>query len=728
MSAAFIAWGLTAVTVAAPATAVRDDSFLRLYAETRRFLGGRPERAAFTPDGASVLFLRAGRTSPVQSLFELEVSSGQTRELLSPHALLQGASERLSPEEKARLERQRISARGFTAFRLSEDGTKLVVVLSGKPYLVHRPELRVQRLDVGDAPAIDPQLSPDGKSLAFVQDHDLKVVDLNTGRLRRLTRGGSGTLTRGLAEFVAQEEMGRFSGYAWSPDSKWLAFEEADLSSVEQFHIPDLLHPERPVDGFRYPRPGKPNARVRVGIVGARGGAVRWLAWDAERYPYLATLKWPKRGPLSLVVQNRAQQEEAVLAADPKTGATRALWVERDQAWLNLDQNFPRWLEDGRGFLWRTERNGAPELELRDAQGARISTWVGPEHGWSEWVGLDEEGGWIYFTAAPTPPESVLMRARPGRAPERLQPAGEAIWTSAVLSKEGGRVLRTSTSLTAMPETEVVSAADGKRMAVLPSVAAEPPFMPKAEIRKVGPEEGFWATVIRPRNFKKGVKLPVIVEVYGGPHHLSVKQVMRENLLPQWLADQGFLVVKLDNRGTPHRGRTWERAIRGNFAGATLDDQVAALQALALEVPELDLSRVGIEGWSFGGYMSALAAMKRPDVYRAAVAGAPVVDWTDYDTHYTERYLGLPHENPDGYRQSSLLTHAAQLQRPLLLVHGTADDNVYFLHSLKLSEALFRAGRPHGFLPLSGLTHMVPDPEVTIRLWEQIARFFKETL
>jgi dipeptidyl-peptidase-4 len=232
--------------------------------------------------------------------------------------------------------------------------------------------------------------------------------------------------------------------------------------------------------------------------------------------------------------------------------------------------------------------------------------------------------------------------------------------------------------------------------------------------------------VTRPRERAAEKKLPVIVDAYGGPAHQHVSRTPR--LLAQWMADQGYLVVSFDGRGTPRRGRAWERALRDDLGGVNLDDQVAALRALAAEVPEVDLARVGITGWSFGGYLAALAVMKRPDVFRAAVAGAPVVDWRDYDTFYTERYLGLPRENAAAYDRSSLLTWAPSLDRPLLVLHGTADDNVYFLHSLKLSDALFRAGRPHELLPLSGLTHMVPDPVVVERQWERVMRHFREHL
>lgn len=702
-----------------------EESFLRLYAQTRRFSSGLPASPRLTPEGDTVLFLRSLSHSHVQSLFSTDVGTGQTRELLSPQALLQGAAERLSTEERARLERQRISARGFTHFQLSRDGTKVALGFSGKLYLLDRASGQVRPLKTGEG-VIDPKLSPDGRSIAYVREHDVFVLDLASNRERRLTRGGTARVSHGLAEFVAQEEMSRFSGFWWSPDSRWIAYEEVDNAPVERLTIADAMHPERAADSFPYPRAGKENARTRLGVISARGGKTTWVKWDAARYPYLATVAWQEGGPLSILVQNRSQTEEVLLKVAPSTGKTRPLLEEKDEAWLNLNQWFPRWLEDGSGFFWLTERNGGPEVELRGPDGALRGSWVKPEAGFAAPAGWDPKERALYFTGGPQPTESQLYRVKDGGAPERVSlgegPPGSV---HAVLAKSGSALLVGQSDLTHGMRWSVFSP-DGRRQAELPSVALEPPLRPTTEIRKVGDGDGFWAAITRPSRFEKGKKLPVIVDVYGGPHHLQVTR--RMDVLEQWMADQGYLVVKFDGRGTPRRGRAWERAIRGDFAGPTLDDQVAALRALAAEVPELDLSRVGVVGWSFGGYMAALAVMKRPDVFKAAVAGAPVVDWLDYDTHYTERYLGLPQEAPQAYQRSSLLTYAEKLERPLLLLHGTADDNVYFFHSLKLSNALFRAGRPHQLLPLSGLTHMVPDPLVTERLWEQVMRFFREHL
>jgi dipeptidyl-peptidase-4 len=702
------------------------DGFLELYAKTQRFNTGRPSRVRVTPDGKTVLFLRSQPTDPHQTLFAFDVATGQTRELLTPQSLLAGADQTLSAAEKARLERQRVTARGFTDYALSEDGNRISVSLSGVTYLVDAQGKGARRLATGDG-ALDAHFSPDGTKLAYVRDNDLWVLDVASNREHRVTHGGTETLTHGLAEFAAQEEMDRFAGYWWSPDSRLLAYEEADASNMEKLSTLDVMHPEHGADSVPYPRAGTPNAVVRLGVVPASGGKTAWVSWDAQRYPYLATVRWSKATPLTVLVQSRDQREELLFTADPATGHTQPLLEEKDDAWVHLDQHFPAWLEDGSGFFWRTERNGGPEIELRAPTGEKKATWVPPSAGWESWVGFDARSRTLYFTGSADPTEALLWRVREGQAPERFPGGEEQAWQEGGLSKDGQLLVVNSTSLTQMPKTRVLKA-DGSVVGELPSVAVDSPVTPRVEIRKVGEGQGFYAAVLKPAHAKPGVKLPVVVEVYGGPGHAVVRRGMRGFVLLQWLADQGFVVALFDGRGTPRRGRAWERALKGDFSGVTLDDQVAALHALAAQVPEMDLSRVGIEGWSFGGYMSALAVLKRPDVYKAAVAGAPVVDWHDYDTHYTERYLDTPQAAPGAYDKSSLLSYVKGPARPLLVVHGTADDNVYFVHSLKLADALFKEGKPFELLPLADLTHMVPTPLVTQRLWERIVRHFQQNL
>lgn len=706
------------------------DPFLQQYSETRRFMSGRPVKPRITVDEKTVLFLRAQPQSSTQTLFAFDVATGATKELLTPAVLLKGVEETLSVEEAARRERMRVSARGFTSYDLSEDGERILVGLSGKLYVVERTTGKVVELKTGVG-IIDPRFSPDGKQVAYVRDNDVFRVALATNKEQRVTQGGSPEKTHGLAEFVAQEEMSRFSGYWWSPDAKFIAYAESDTSAVEKLTIVDVMHPERGGNVFAYPRPGKNNAVVRLGITPVTGGKTVWVAWDAKAYPYLATVVWQKGGPLTVLVQNRTQTEQQLLSVDARTGKTQVLLTEKDSAWLNLDQDFPRWLEDGSGFLWFTERNGGPEVELRNADGSLARSWVKPEAGFRTLVRFLEKDRTLYFNGDANPTESYVWRVKDGGAPEKLSTGatGPANEMAVTVSKQGGLLVALSQSDTAMPRYHVLRT-DGSRVGELPSVAVEPSFTPRVQFFQVGPE-GFHASVIRPKDAKPGVKLPVVLKVYAGPTTTVVRHSMAENLLNQWLADKGFLVVKFDGRGTPLRTAAWERQVKYDFATVTLDDQVAALRALAEKVPELDLARVGIEGWSFGGYMAALAVLKRPDVFKAAVSGAPVVDWLDYDTHYTERYLGLPQEHPEAYEKSSLLTYAKDMSkpmRPLLLVHGTADDNVYFFHTLKLSDALFRAGKPHDLLPLSGLTHMVPDPLVTQRQNEWVLGYFQKHL
>jgi dipeptidyl-peptidase-4 len=278
-----------------------------------------------------------------------------------------------------------------------------------------------------------------------------------------------------------------------------------------------------------------------------------------------------------------------------------------------------------------------------------------------------------------------------------------------------------------MPKS-TVHRADGTLLAALPAVAEEPPVVPHVEFLQLDGPKKFHACIIRPQNFDSKLRYPVVVSVYGGPGVNQVLASRRSFLLSQWLADQGFIVVSVDGRGTPGRGRDWERAIYHHFGSVPLEDQVEGVEELTKKYPELDPKRIGITGWSFGGYMSGLAVLRRPDIFKAAVAGAPVVDWLDYDSCYTERYLGLPDSQPEAYKEGSLLTYADGLQRPLLLVHGTTDDNVFFRHSLKLSDALFRSGKDFAILPLSGFTHMVPDPVVMEQLWSRISQHFQKHL
>jgi dipeptidyl-peptidase-4 len=704
-------------------------SYLRDDAETRGFMLGRPTKAVPTPDGRAVLFLRAQARKPQLQLYEFDVASGRTRELLTPAQLLKGAEEKLSPEEKARRERMRVSLGGFTDFQLSRDGNRILLSLSGKLYVLERSSGQVRQISTGMGALVDPKFSPDGQKIAYVLDQDVFVFDLGTQTERRVTIGGTDRLRHGLAEFVAQEEMQRFSGYWWSPDSRFIAYAETDHEGVEVWHVADPARPDEPPYATYYPRPGKKNVKVRLGVIPVDGGQTVWIHWDAERYPYLTTVDWEKHGPLTLAVQTRDQRELVLLEADLGSGQTTALVTERDASWVDVRQDVPRWLPDGQGFLWASEKDEGWQLEWRERTGALRRVLAQAGEGFRQLLHVDEKSGEAFFIGCPDPTQSQLYKVALSAAPVALtrEPGNH----SASFGEDSAIYVRMISPLDGMPRF-TVHRADGSLVGELPSVAEEPPFVPRVELTKVGTGVGFYAAVIRPHNFDANQHYPVVLNVYGGPlpppFSGMVTASMGEWLLAQWLADQGFIVVSIDGRGSSGRGHDWVRAVGKHFGSVPLEDQITGLRELGRKYGELDLERVGIYGWSFGGYLSALGVLRRPDIFKAGVAGAPPTDWLDYDTHYTERYLGMPDTDADAYTEGSLLTYATGLRRPLLLIHGTGDDNVYFRHTLKLADALFRAGREFELLPLSSMTHMTPDPVVREQLYSRIARFFQAHL
>lgn len=724
------------MSLAQAAVPIPDPQFSKDYAETQRYQLGRPTALRFTPDGRQLFFLRSGARDATRRLYAFDTATATTRELITPQQVLGTTDEVLSKEEKARRERLRLTAKGFASFDLTRDGKTLLLPLSGKLFALDLESNKLRTLDDGAKPALDAQLSPDGSKVAFVRDYDLYVRDLKTARETRLTTGGSERLQHGLPEFVAQEEMSRFQGFWFAPDGKTIAYEEADHSAVERFTIGDPAKPEQAAEGFYYPRPGKNNVRVRLGLMPLAGGATTWVKWDAEKYPYLLRVTWPKtqpaQVPLTLVVQSRDQREQALLNVDAR-GETKTLLVQRDPAWLDPDFSFVKWLPDGSGFLTASEESGEAQLLKYDAQGRNAQVLVA--RGFDSLVDVDDAGR-VTATVFATPQEMQVWRITPALGPAAVpevlaRGAGER---SAKLARSSGHYAITTATLDA-PGLTTVFAPDGSRIADLPSVAELPRVWPEPELLTVEVDgEAFHAAVLKPRDFDPAKKYPVIDSVYGGPTVTVVTANALGYIRDQWLADHGFIVVKIDNRGTPRRSRDWARAFKdrdgknGDALSVIVNDQAAVLLALAQHVPQMDASRIGIMGWSYGGTSSIAAVTLRPDVFKAAVAGAPVTDWADYDTHYTERYLDTPQANPEGYARSNLVARAGELTRPLLLMHGSGDDNVYFFHSLKLADALFKAGKPFEFLPLVNFTHMVANPLVQERLDSRVSEFLTRHL
>ena len=723
------------------AGAAAPSDFLDRYSITRGFRSGQPTAIAIPQGGGQVLFLRSGPRDRVQSLWAFDVKSGSEREILNGAKLLGGGEETLSPEERARRERLRLTSRGLSSFQLSRDGKSILVPYSGRLFLFDRGsgssrELAAERAGAPALPpADDPRLSPDGTKLALVRNGELRVLDLAAAGAggagpnspeRVIARPESAGVTYGLPEFVAQEEMDRFEGYWWSPDSRFLLVQRNDESALERLRIMDPSNPTKAPEEHPYPRPGMANADVRLAIYPADGGTPVPVGWDHAAWPYLCRVRWADKGPLAIYLMDRRQQQASLLSVDPATGRTAPLLGEHDAAWINLPDGAPIWLPDGRTFLWLSEHDDTgPALELQQADAtSRRLTPAGLRV--RKLLGIDTQGTRAWVLASDEPTETHLWSVDL-KKPWKVKRANPAIGIEdAVCSPDGGTVVRWLA-----PEHGAtrwfVEDAQGKPLGELKSVAEDPGVEPQVEWTRTGPDS-LRTFIVRPRDFKQGQRYPVIDWAYAGPHSQRVVRSARRYELEQWLADQGFIVLTVDGHGTPGRGRTFERAIRGDFIGHAIDDHKRALKELCARYPEMDATRIGAFGWSFGGFYAAQAVLHAPDVYKASVAGAPVVDWHDYDTFYTERYLGVPPVDSAAYTRSSVLLKAASLSRPLLVIHGTADDNVYFVNSLKLADALNRANRSWSFLPLPGQTHIVSAPEQVRQVYERSLEFFHREL
>jgi dipeptidyl-peptidase-4 len=707
------------------------ESFPRQQARTRRFTLGVPRAFQVSADGQRVAFLRSkAGDDPVTCLWELDVATGAERLVADPRAL--GADEEnLPPEERARRERVRETAAGIVAYATDRAGTVAVFALSGQVFQVPlgMPSTTgpspTARLVATKTPALDPRLDPTGTRVAYVHEGALRVVSLGTGDDHVVAQGEG--VTFGLAEFVAAEEMGRAQGYWWSPDGESILVERADESPVRHWYIADPANPDKKPAEVAYPAAGTPNADVSLFIADrtdadqtARpAGQVTELAWDRAAFPYLVTAHWGK--DLLIVVQSRDQKTMRLLHG--RTG--EILREDTDPHWTDIIGGVPAQLGDGR-IVWTEISADTRRLVVAPAGELAGATAVTPA-GLQVRQVLGTDGDDVLFTGSTEPTEVGVWRYGPGGLTEVATAPGVHTATAG----GGTTVLAGRTLHSTQLQVSVARAGGGTGPAI--ASLGEVPNLPAPAPRflDAGPA-GIRTAVLFPSWHRPGTKLPVLMDPYAGPATQRVLKTASVFLTSQWFAEQGFAVIVADGRGTPHRSPSWDRTIAADFASGPLEDQVTALQAAAGEFSDLDLSRVAMRGWSHGGYMSALAVLRRPDVFHAGIAGAPVTDWRLYDTHYTERYLGDPATNAAAYRVSSVIDdpeRAVLTQvRPLLIVHGLADDNVFVAHSLRLSSALLAAGYPHQVLPLSGVTHMTPQVVVAENLLLLQVAFLREAL
>ena len=679
-----------------------------------------------SPDGTRVTFLR-GKDSDRNrlDLWEYDIASGQTRLLVDSSVVLPG-TETLSDAEKARRERQRIAAySGIVDYQWAPDGKALLFPLGGELYfydLGRTGAAAVRRLTRGEGFATDPRISPRGGHASFIRGRNLWTIDLASGEEVQLTFDGSDTIGNGVAEFVADEEMDRHTGYWWAPDDSAIAFARIDESPVPVQKRYEVYADRTDVVEQRYPAAGDPNVLVQLGVVAPKAGAKpQWIDLGPERDIYLARVDWRDPQRLTFQRQSRDQQTLELVETTLATGAQRVLATETSKTWVPL-HNSLRFLPDGR-FLWSSERSGFQHLYLASEDAAtpasiRFAPLTSGEWIVDEVAGLDAQAGWVWFTGTKDSPleKHVYRVPLAGGAVEKLSQAPGMHATSFA---RNASVYVDSWSAPEVPPQIELFRNDGTKLATLLRNELTDADHPYAKFRDAQRPVEFGTipaadgttplhySLVKPEGFDPAKKYPVVVFVYGGPASQKVARTWAaggDALFNQYLAQQGYLVFSIDNRGTPRRGRDFGGALYGRQGTVEVDDQLRGVQWLKSQ-SWVDPARIGVHGWSNGGYMT-LMLLARTDAYACGVAGAPVSDWALYDTHYTERYMDLPKANEAGYREASVFTHVDGIGAgKLLLIHGMADDNVLFTNSTKLMSELQKRGTPFELMTYPGAKH-----------------------
>lgn len=728
---------------------------LTALTETRNHRLGLVQSPVLIDDGHTALYLAAGPRDPKLALYTYDVAQ-RTASVLASASTLAGDDSALPEAERKRRERMRVTTRGISSFEVSADGARVLVTFGGKLFVMERAAHTTTPLEL-PAGVVDAHFSPSGKFIGFVRDNNVWVYSLATRRERAITRGGTDEKSYGLAEFVAQEELDRTRGFWFAPDDSEILVQYTDNAGVEKLITADPATPEAGGEPRFYPRAGKANATIGFFRYDLRENTAKRLALDLDlgHFPYIASVVWPKEGPLTFVALNRAQTELEAWALKPHAIRAARLLHESDPAWLHTNHTTPTFFDHGTKFLWASDAKGSPRLSVREvvdqvdhdalasvernvlipyAEYTRSFAFFDTRERFAVLLDHDSSGhtGVVHmahdqsssFGFARTYP-SVLELRRPENGSAYLSlevsNAGPPAWhiREAQLNQQSAHALL---DLGQLPNQ------------------VEAPLVPTNAERITTPTRHYSAVILRPTRVRPGSKLPLIDAIYGGPGVNTVTENLWSYARNQWLADAtGAAVVVLDVEGTPGRGRDFERASYKQFGSMPLGKHLEALRDIAYQHADLDPRRFAIVGWSFGGYLAARAALEYPNFFMAAVAGAPPVDWRDYDTCYTERYLGLPGlrvpsdpavADNDVYSQESLLLLAGKraASSPLLIFHGTRDDNVYFAQSLKLADALFRANKPFEFVPLKNTTHLLYEPLLTAAVWQKTANFLRNGL
>jgi dipeptidyl-peptidase-4 len=689
-----------------------------------------------SPDGARVTFLRGRPDNQFQlDLWEFNLKDKSTHRLLDSKAL--APNEQLSPEEKARRERARTaSLNGILDYSWSPDGKQLLVPLAGNLYLIDLAKPDAARL-VASGNVLDPKISPKGRYVSFVREQNLFVIDLKTGKEQQLTKDGAGTIHNGEAEFVAQEEMGQTTGYYWAPDDSAIAYKRYDEAPVPVVRRFEIFADRTEVVEQRYPAAGDPNVTVQLRIVSPETGAQRQVDLGPNQDIYLVRADWSADAKtLAFQRQSRDQKRLDLVAVDAATLAERTLVTETSPTWVALNDDL-RFLSDGT-FIWASERTGRNHLYLYDLNGKLLHPISSGEWGVENVLAVDEKAKKVFISSnrdAIVDKQTYVLALDGSTAdkPKRIT-QGDG-WHGDNFARNGAVFVDTFSDPDTPPQVSIRHP-DGSLVAWLEhnEVVEGHPYFPykanhlRTEYGTLKAEDGqdMVYSMVKPANFDPTRHYPVFLQVYGGPHSQNVGRHWG-NIFDQYMAQQGFVVFRLDNRGSGRRERKFTDAIYHHLGQTEVADQLAGIAWLSKQ-SFVDPKRIGVFGWSYGGFMTLRLLAAASDKIAMGVSVAPVTDWTLYDTHYTEQFMGTPKENPQGYVDSGVYAHLDGLKSPLLLIHGMADDNVLFTNTTRMIDALVNRGVHFDLMTYPGAKHGISSRAGQRHVYSTIEAFFKKNL
>jgi dipeptidyl-peptidase-4 len=688
------------------------ETFPQQHARTRRFTVGAPRSFAIASKNNLISFLQSSSGSdPVNKLWTLDPHSHNLQMLADPESLLlDGGNHVLSKEEQSRRERVREVGSGIVSYSSSNESPNIAFTSAGSLFTANLETNVISNLET-PCNAFDPQVSPSGDLVAYVGDGNLRYID-SLGNDRLIVGGDNPDKSYGVADFIAAEEMGRRRGYWWSPEGNRLLVTEVDESDVLVWHILNSSDPSSQPRKLRYPKAGTNNPHVGLSIYSLDGDVVQ-IDWTHKYFwEYLVNIQWTEKSEIYLTVQTRNQTAMGILRVDSVTGTVEEIYRWTDECWVEIISGAPKII--GERVITVEDREQSRALVVDNAQVSSSDIQI------RSLVHCNKQG--VLAAVSTNPLEQHIMHFDLDGGTTQIS---EGAGVHDAVSNGSLTVIQSRSMDFDGVQTRIYE--NNAQIAEIQDHSENPVISLNTNFHTQG-KRSLETVVLFPQNHETTTPLPIILDPYGGPHAQRVRSARGLFGVSQWFADQGFAVIVTDGRGTPGRSPAFEREIYGDLATAALEDQIDALQATAVIYDQLDLSRVGIRGWSFGGYLAALAVLRRPDIFHAGVAGAPVTDWELYDTHYTERYLGHPQSNPENYQKTNLCNEAHRLERPLLLIHGLADDNVVAAHTFQLSQALLESGKPHEVLPLSGVTHMTPQETVAENLLRIQLRFIQKSL